>query len=310
MNERKGKAMKVLITGGLGFVGTQLSIRLLEKGHQVTVVDHSPEPRPYTPEEVRYVPADTTVKGAWQEQVSHHEAVINLAGASIFGRWNDKTKNLIYDTRILTTRNVVEAMAKEEGTVLCSTSAVGYYGFRGDEEITEEEDPGDDFLAGVCVDWESEARKAADKGVRVAITRFGIVLGKTGGALGQMIPAFKRFVGGPLGSGNQWFSWIHMEDLLNAFMFVFENQDISGPVNFCSPNPVCNRDLGKALGKVLSRPSFLTTPAFMLKLVLGEFGSILLEGQKVMPAKLLKHGFNFHYPEITGALEEVVGNSG
>jgi len=287
--------MKVLITGGLGFVGTQLSIRLLEKEHQVTVVDHSPEPRNYTPEEVKYVSGDTSEKGAWQKEVEHQDAVINLAGASIFKRWNKKTKKLIYDSRILTTRNVVEAMAKE-GTVLCSTSAVGYYGFRGDEEITEEENPGDDFLAGVCVDWESEARKAADKGVRVAITRFGIVLGKTGGALGQMIPAFKKFVGGPLGSGNQWFSWIHMEDLLNAFMFVFENQDISGPVNFCSPNPVRNRDLAKALGKVLSRPSFLTTPAFMLKLVLGEFGSILLEGQKVMPAKLLKHDFNFHYP--------------
>ncbi len=191
--------MKVLITGGLGFVGTQLSIRLLEKGHQVTVVDHSPKPRPYTPREVRYVPADTTVKGAWQEQVSHHEGVINLAGASIFKRWNDKTKNLIYDTRILTTRNVVEAMAKEEGTVLCSTSAVGYYGFRGDEEITEEDNPGDDFLAGVCVDWESEARKAADRGVRVAITRFGIVLGKTGGGHRTNDPCLQEICGRTIG---------------------------------------------------------------------------------------------------------------
>jgi uncharacterized protein (TIGR01777 family) len=197
-------------------------------------------------------------------------------------------------------------MPKKEGAVLCSTSAVGYFGSRGDEEITEDGTPGDDFLAGVCVDWENEALKAADKGNRVAITRFGIVLGKTGGALGQMIPAFKRFVGGPLGSGNQWFSWIHMEDLLNAFLFVFENQGISGPVNFCSPNPVRNRDLAKALGKVLSRPSFLTTPGFMLRLVLGEFGSVLLEGQRVSPLKLMEHGFTFRYPDITGALEEVI----
>ena len=298
--------MKVLITGGLGFVGTQLSIRLLEEGHQVTVVDHSPEPRDYTPEEVKYVSGDTSEEGAWQKEVEHQDAVINLAGASIFNRWNKKTKKLIYDSRILTTRNLVEVMPRDRLRVFCSTSAVGYYGFRGDEKLTEEDAPGDDFLASLAVAWENEARKAADKGVRLAMTRFGIVLGKTGGALGQMIPAFKRFVGGPLGSGNQWFSWIHMEDLLNAFMFVFENQDISGPVNFCSPHPVRNRDLAKALGKVLSRPSFLTTPAFMLKLVLGEFGSILLEGQKVMPAKLLKHGFNFHYPEITGALEEIV----
>lgn len=299
--------MKVLITGGLGFVGTQLSVRLLERGHQVTVADRSPEPHAHTPQEVSYVSGDTTLKGAWQEEVVHQDGVINLAGASIFRRWNDETKKLIYDSRLLTTRNVVEAMSKEKGTVLCSTSAVGYYGFRGDEEITEEDSPGDDFLASVCVDWENEARKAADKGVRVAITRFGIVLGKTGGALGQMIPAFKKFVGGPLGGGNQWFSWIHMEDLLKAFMFVFENREISGPVNFCSPNPVRNRDLAKALGKILSRPSFLTTPGFMLRLVLGEFGSVLLEGQRVIPAKLLKHGFSFSYPDITGALEEVIG---
>ena len=299
--------MKVLITGGLGFVGTQLSIRLLERGYQVTVVDRSPEPHAFTPREVNYISGDSTLKGAWQEEVAHQDGVINLAGFSIFGRWNDKTKKLIYDSRILTTRNVVEAMSPKKGSVLCSTSAVGYYGFRNDEEITEEGSPGDDFLASVCVDWENEANMAADKGVRVAITRFGIVLGKTGGALGQMIPAFKKFVGGPLGSGNQWFSWIHMEDLLNAFIFVFENQEIRGPVNFCSPYPVRNRDLAKALGKILSRPSFLTTPGFMLRLVLGEFGSVLLEGQRVVPAKLLKNGFSFSYPDITGALKDVVG---
>jgi len=299
--------MKVLITGGLGFVGTQLSIRLVEKGHQVTVVDHSPQPRTYTPQEVRYVSADTTVKGAWQEEIQAQDAVVNLAGTSIFRRWNDETKQLIHDSRVLTTRNVAEAMPKEKVSLLCSTSAVGYFGFRGDEKLTEGDAPGDDFLARVCVDWEREAHKAADKGVRVVIARFGIVLGKTGGALGQMIPAFKKFVGGPLGSGKQWFSWIHMEDLLNAFLFCFENQDIHGPVNLCSPNPVRNRELAKALGKVLSRPSFLTTPAFMLRLVLGEFGSVLLGGQKVNPAKLLKHGFVFHYPEITDALEEIIG---
>lgn len=299
--------MKILITGGLGFVGTQLSVRLLERGHQVTVVDRSPEPHAHMPLEVSYVSGDTTLKGAWQEEVAYQDGVINLAGASIFRRWNEETKKVIYDSRVLTTRNVVEAMSKEKATVLCSTSAVGYYGFRGDEEITEDDSPGDDFLASICVDWENEARKAADKGVRVAITRFGIVLGKTGGALGQMIPAFKKFVGGPLGNGNQWFSWIHMEDLLKAFMFVFENREISGPVNFCSPNPVRNRDLAKALGKILSRPSFLTTPGFMLRLVLGEFGSVLLEGQRVIPSKLLNHGFSFSYPDITGALEEVIG---
>ena len=301
--------MKVLITGGLGFVGTQLSIRLLGKGHHVTIVDHAPSPRAYTPLEVRYLSADTTVRGAWQEEVSDHDAVINLAGASIFRRWNDETKQLIYDSRVLTTRNVVEAMPEGKNALLCSTSAVGYYGSRDEELLTEHDAPGDDFLANVCIDWENEAQKAADKGVRVVLTRFGIVLGKTGGALGQMIPAFKKFVGGPLGSGNQWFSWIHMEDLVNAFIFVFEKEEVSGPVNFCAPNPVRNRDLADTLGEILRRPSLLKTPAFMLRIMLGEFGSILLEGQRVVPAKLLEHGFSFRYPEITDALEEVVGNN-
>ena len=300
--------MRILITGGLGFVGTQLSENLLKKGNEVTVVDHSPQPKPYTPKQVEYISADTTISGAWQEELKKHDAVINLAGASIFQRWDEKTKQLIYDSRILTTRHVVEGMTGEKGALLCSTSAVGYYGFQGNEELIEEDSPGDDFLARVCVDWEKEALKANDKGIRVTITRFGIVLGKTGGALGQMISAFKKFVGGPLGSGDQWFSWVHMVDLLRAFLFVFDNQDIHGPVNICSPNPVRNWELAKALGKTLSRPSFFKTPAFMIRLVLGEFGSAVLEGQRVIPAKLLRKGFVFQYPEITGALKEVVGN--
>lgn len=300
--------MNVLITGGLGFIGTQLSVRLLERGHQVTVVDHSPEPRPYAPREATYVSADTTVQGAWQEQIAGQHAVINLAGASIFRRWTRKTKKLIYESRILTTGNVVKALAGERKPLLCSTSAVGYYGFRGDEELTEADTPGDDFLARVCVDWEREAGKATNRGARVVITRFGIVLGKTGGALAQMISAFRRFVGGPLGSGKQWFSWIHMEDLINAFLFTLDNPEIDGPVNFSSPNPVRNEDLARALGKALSRPIFFRTPAFVLRLFLGEFGSMVLKGQKVIPSKLIKSGFVFQYPDIEGALHEVIGN--
>jgi uncharacterized protein (TIGR01777 family) len=299
--------MNILITGGLGFVGTQLSLRFLGRGDQVTVVDHSPQPRPYSPEEVNYIAADTAVPGAWQEEIKAQHAVINLAGTSIFTRWSKKTKQLIYDSRILTTRNVVEAIPAGKEILLCSTSAIGYYGFRHDEELTEADSPGNDFLARVCIDWEVEAGKAADKGARVVITRFGIVLGKTGGALGQMVPLFKMFVGGPQGSGRQWFSWIHMEDLLNAFAFVLDNSNIRGPVNFCAPNPVRNRDLAKALGQVMSRPSFLKTPSFMLRLVLGEFGSMILKGQRVIPARLLEHGFIFRYPEIAGALAEVLG---
>jgi uncharacterized protein (TIGR01777 family) len=301
-----GIPMNILITGGLGFIGTQLSIRLLERGNAVTVADHSPQPGPYTPQGVRYIYADTTVRGTWQEEVGRHDAVINLAGTSIFSRWTKKKKRLIYESRILTTRNVVEALPTGNKAFLCSTSAVGYYGFRGDEGLTEDDCPGDDFLARVCVDWEREAEKAADKEVRLAITRFGIVLGKTGGALGQMIPLFKRFLGGPLGSGQQWFSWIHMEDLLRAFLFILDKNDIDGPVNICSPNPVSNKQLANALGKAMSRPSFLRIPAFAVRLIMGEFGTMLLKGQKVLPAKLLDKGFAFQYPDIVDALDEVV----
>jgi hypothetical protein len=298
--------LKALITGGLGFVGTQLSVHLVEKGHEVTIVDHAAQPHASTPRAVKYVSGDTTTEGVWQDEVGKQDAIINLAGASIFRRWTDETKKLIYDSRILTTRNVVEAMGQNRNVTLCSTSAVGYYGFRGDEDLAEEDGPGDDFLARLCVDWEDEAHKASRDGARVIVTRFGIVLGKTGGALGQMIPAFKRFVGGPLGSGNQWFSWIHMEDLLRAILFVLDTNDLEGPVNLCSPNPVKNKELAKALGEVLGRPSFLKAPGFMIRAILGEFGSVLLEGQRVIPERLLKAGYVFHYPELTDALREIV----
>jgi uncharacterized protein (TIGR01777 family) len=301
--------MKILITGGLGFVGTQLSIRFLEQGHAVTVVGRSPERKSYTPEAVRYISADTTVRGAWQEALKDQDAVVNLAGASIFTRWTTKAKERLYDSRVITTRNVVEGLSSDGKTLLCSTSAVGYYGFRKDETLIEEASPGNDFLATLCVDWEREAEKAKEKGCRVVINRFGIVLGKTGGALGQMIPAFKRFVGGPLGSGKQWFSWIHMEDLINAFLFAFEHKEIEGPVNLCAPNPVRNRDLAKALGQALSRPSLVKTPGFALRVALGEFGSMLLEGQRVIPEKLLRYGFQFKYPEIEGALQEALSDA-
>jgi uncharacterized protein (TIGR01777 family) len=300
--------MKILITGGTGFVGTQLTSRLIQDGHELTILSRSAKRSADIPRGMSYLQGDPTQKGPWQEAIKNHDAVINLAGASIFAKWTEEHKKAIRESRVSTTRNIVEGMPSHppKEFTLFSTSAVGYYGFCGDEELTEESLKGDDFLARIASEWEGEALKAQGKGARVVITRFGIVLGEKGGALGQMIPLFKKYIGGPIGSGKQWFSWVHIKDLSEVFAFLMKHPEISGPVNFCSPNPVRNKDLAKALGKVLHRPSFMPAPGFMIKLVLGEFGSVILEGQRVIPKRLLESGFAFQYPEIDKALQSIV----
>ncbi|MCX7822384.1 MAG: TIGR01777 family oxidoreductase, partial [Syntrophobacterales bacterium] len=182
----------------------------------------------------------------------------------------------------------------------------GYYGDRGEDMLKESDRAGTDFLARVCVDWEETALEATRKGVRTVIMRFGIILGKTGGALGQMLKAFRLGFGGPLGSGEQWFSWIHMADLLRAMEFTIENSSLKGTFNFCAPNPVRNKELAYTLGKLLSKPAFLKTPAIILKLVLGEFGNVLLMSQRVVPERLIQSGFEFVYPHIQEALKSIL----
>ncbi|NWF54555.1 MAG: TIGR01777 family protein [Syntrophaceae bacterium] len=299
--------MKIFVTGGTGFVGRSLAPALVRSGHGVTILTRTGKEE-FTG--VSWVKGDPTKKGRWQDALSGHEAVINLAGASIFTRWTEEAKKIIRDSRILTTRNIVEALEGGRGKTLFSTSAIGYYGFHGDEALSEEAPPGGDFLALLAKDWEEEAKAAERKGCRVVIPRFGIVLGEKRGALGQMIPLFRKYLGGPLGSGKQWFSWIHLVDLVRAYLFLLDHPEISGPVNFTAPHPVRNKELSQWLGKILGRPAFLPAPGFMLRLVLGEFGSILLEGQKVVPQKLLRAGFEFQYPEIAQALRQVVQASG
>jgi hypothetical protein len=254
------------------------------------------------------VQGDPTQKGPWQDAIHNQDVIVNLAGASIFSKWSDEYKKLIRESRVSTTRNIVEGIPSkpDKKIALFSTSAVGYYGFHGDEELDEDSPPGDDFLARLAIEWEAEALKANEKRARVVITRFGIVLGEKGGALSQMIPLFKKYIGGPIGSGQQWFSWIHIKDLAEAFVFLMKRPEIPGPVNVCSPNPVRNKDLAKALGKALHRPSFFPAPGFMIKLVLGEFGSVILEGQRVLPRRLLKYGFTFQYPDIEKALQSIL----
>ena len=299
--------MKILITGGTGFVGTQLTSRLIQDRHEVTILTRSLKGAKGSSPEISYLEGDPTKKGHWQEAIENHDAVINLAGASIFSKWTEEHKKAIRESRVKTTQNIVEGIPSQppKQFTLFSTSAVGYYGFHRDEELGEDSPPGNDFLARIAQEWEGEALKARNKGARVVITRFGIVMGEQGGALSQMIPLFKKYIGGPIGSGKQWFSWVHIKDLAEAFAFLLKHPEISGPVNVCSPNPVRNKDLAKALGTTLHKPSFIPAPAFMVKWVLGEFGSVILEGQRVIPRRLLDSGFVFQYAEIDKALQSI-----
>lgn len=301
--------MKIFITGGLGFVGANLSHFFLSQGHHVTAVGRPASQQLIMHANYRYVSADTTQSGPWQQALNDIDAVVNLAGKSIFKRWSNKYKQQIYNSRVLTTRNVVSALPAGKSISLCSASGAGYYGDRGNDNLKEDEPPGDDFLARVSIDWEAEALQAAEKGIRVATMRFGVILGKNGGAMAKMMPAFKAFVGGPLGSGRQWFPWVHLDDLMAAIAFIIEHRQINGPVNFCAPHPVRNFDFAKTLGKILHRPAFMRAPAFMIRLALGEFGNVLLYSQRTAPDKLTQYGFQFKYPDIEHALAAVVRQS-
>jgi uncharacterized protein (TIGR01777 family) len=282
--------MKILITGGTGFVGNFLSRHLVQRGHHVIATGSRRRHDLESGDGFTYISADTSVPGSWQDRVSEVDAVINLAGQNIFRYWTDSAKRQIYDSRILTTRNLVMAMGEAQRPILLSTSAVGYYGDRGDELLQETSLAGDDFLAGVSVDWEREALQAQAKGARVALLRFSVILGKDGGALTRMLPAFKWFAGGPMGSGRQWFSWIHIQDLAAAVEMILVNEDMQGPFNFCSPHPQRNQAFAKSLGKALGRPAFLKIPAFVLKLIMGELGGVVLGSQRCVPQKLQQHG--------------------
>ena len=299
--------MKIFITGGTGFVGTYLAKKFISAGHNVTILTQNSGGAVLKMAGLIYLEGNPNIKGRWQDFVKEHDVIINLAGASIFSRWTTEQKKIMRESRIETTRNLVSALPDDAREItIFSTSAVGYYGFHEDEELTENMPAGTDFLARLAYDWEQEALHGKDKGARVVITRFGIVLGKNGGALGQMLPLFKYFLGGPLGNGRQWFSWVHIDDLVETFIFLLQHPEIQGALNLCSPEPVRNIDLGRAIGKILHRPSFIPSPGFIIRLMLGEFGSILLKGQRVIPRRLLDAGFKFKYPNIEEALKSII----
>jgi uncharacterized protein (TIGR01777 family) len=299
--------MRIFITGGLGFVGRRLSEALLEAGHAVTATGRTKNPKLIDHPEFRYVATNTTQEGAWQDEATKAEAAVNLAGVPVYGLWTESRKQEMVDSRILTTRNLVKALSGGRAGVLCSTSAVGYYGDCGEEPLTEGHPPGDDFLARLAVDWEKEAHAIEAGGVRLAVTRFGIVLDRSGGAMRKMIPAFRMFLGGPLGDGRQWFPWIHLQDVVQAMIFCLTREEARGALNFCAPEPVRNETLAKTLGKALNRPAVMPAPAVVIRKTLGELGDALLCSQRVVPERLLALGFEFRFPDLRSAVAQIVG---
>jgi uncharacterized protein (TIGR01777 family) len=308
--------MKVAIAGATGFVGSRLVEKLQAAGHQMVVLSRDAAralrvfPASAYPnlEVVAYTPASS---GDWQKSIAGCDAVVNLAGVPIAEeRWTPARQQAILDSRRLTTAKLVEAIvnANPRPSVFVSGSAIGYYGTSETAEFDETSPAGNDFLAAVCKDWEAAAQPAKNAGTRLAILRLGIVLGM-GGALGKMLPAFKLFAGGPLGTGKQWFSWVHREDLVDLILYALQNSQVQGVLNATAPNPVRMNELCQTLGEVLKRPSWLPVPSFALELLLGDGAKVVLEGQKVLPKQTLTSGFQYQYPTLKLALEEILSRS-
>lgn len=301
--------MKVAITGATGFVGTRLVERLLTEGHQVMVLTRSPDRAAKAfSNAVDVVAYDPMASGAWQETIAGCDAVVNLAGEAIAeNRWTPERKQSLMNSRKITTEKVVEAICKAnpKPSVLVNSSAIGFYGTSETVTFEESSESGNDFLAEICRAWEAEANRAKECGTRVVILRTGIVLGM-GGALERMLTPFKMFAGGPIGTGRQWFSWIHREDLVSLILRALTRSEMEGVYNATAPNPVRMGEMTTVLGQVMNRPSWLPVPGFALEAMLGDGAIVVLEGQQVLPKRTLADGFEYQYPTVKDALEEIL----
>ncbi len=294
----------VVVTGGTGFIGSELCHYLTKNDFRVSVLTRSPEKSESSDKNLNYFGYDKA-----DELVDGSDVVLNLAGFNLFDqRWTNDVKKKIISSRIDITKKMVDAILKAEKkpAAFLSASAVGYYGDSGDKELDETVAAGEDFLAEVCVLWEDASKPVADVGVRLVNPRIGIVIGEEGGALGKMITAFKMFVGGPLGDGSQYFPWIHMDDVCGSFLHLINNESISGPVNISAPNPVTMKDFAKALGNVMGRPSAFPVPEFMLRIAVGEAAGALTASLRAVPSKLLESGYSFSYSDPEKALEDIL----
>ena len=308
--------MRVLITGGTGLIGRALSAELVSQSYEVIVLSRSPERATGLPDDVRVVGWDARTAAGWGHLADGAGAIVNLAGASIAGegffpsRWNEEIRRVIRESRLNSSRAVVEAVAQAEHKpgVLIQASGVGYYGFHGDELLTEEAAPGDDWAARFTAEeWETSSAPVEQMGVRRVIARTGVVLSTEEGALPRLLLPFRLFVGGPMGSGKQWYSWISLQDEARALRFLIETEEARGAFNLTAPKPVTNGELAKLIGKVMGRPSIIPVPGFAMRLAFGEVAEVVLQGQRAIPRRLLDLGFEFDFPTAEASLQDLLG---
>ena len=300
--------MRVIITGGTGLIGRALSKSLSTDGHEVVILTRNPRQDVKLPTGVQQVKWDATTANGWGDLVNGAGAIVNLAGEGIAdGRWSEERKKRIYASRINAGKAVMQAIsaATIKPKVLIQSSAVGYYGPRNNEILTESANPGSDFLSQICFDWEASTSGAETMGVRRAVIRSGIVLSNDGGAWPQIVLPFKLFAGGQIGSGKQYWPWIHLDDEIGAIRFLIDNENAKGAFNLSAPTPLTNKEFAERLGKVMGRPAFFPVPSFGLKILFGEMSTILIDGQRAVPQHLQELGYTYKFPTPESAFQDL-----